>query len=243
MQNAEERLVEKPWIIPCGNAAIAGAEARTERVRRLIQTTGGEVEPDRAGGTFGEDPLAIDREIAFENRAIRSLAGRGNSTQQRHQFARQIGEKHLQIGGSRSRFVLVEQRIVRMVGVPDGLGFFALQRQDLLEPRAEQRELVFRPRFGPDFLRLRGNAGEFLDQPCGDFRRAIVTATQFPHVGRFERIGRCGHFRKPFADSWVGRFLMRNRCQDRHLIAAKTRPAARHVRLLIPLKHRRARVQ
>src|SRR5262245_678258 len=70
MEDAEERFTEVARIVPRRDAAIAGAEARAERMRGGVETSGGEVETERGRRRFREELLPLNRVVAFEDGAI-----------------------------------------------------------------------------------------------------------------------------------------------------------------------------
>src|SRR3954452_7732417 len=75
VKDAEECFVEESRIVARRDAAIAGARARTERVRGSIETAPIKVEPNRRRCGFSEDLLAIDREFPMGQVAIGVPAG------------------------------------------------------------------------------------------------------------------------------------------------------------------------
>src|SRR5262249_32302627 len=131
----EEALVEAARVVARGDAAVAGAEAAAERVRRRVEPAGGEVEADRRRRGLAEDPLPFDRVLALQDRA-RGLAPRGQDRpDERDQLVAQGGERAADLGRRRPRLVLVEQGVVARRGVADSVGLAALQLDELLQPR------------------------------------------------------------------------------------------------------------
>src|SRR5579883_2609369 len=93
VQHPKECFVEESRVIPRRDAAIAGAETRTERVSRGVEPTGGEVEADRCCSGLREHLLPVDRVFPGENARV-GLPGRGNNLlYKRREFGRQVGEE------------------------------------------------------------------------------------------------------------------------------------------------------
>jgi len=79
--------------------------------------------------------------------------------------------------------VLIEQGVVAVAGgVADAVGLLALERDDLLQPRAEGGEVVALAGVGPHVLGEGAGAGEFLDQRRGELASAVVGAASLANV-------------------------------------------------------------
>ena len=92
VQDAEEAFVEVARIVARGDAAVAGADAAAERVRRDVQPAGGEVEADRRRRRLAEDPAARPDTRVPGCRAAACLPEPSDRRDQRHQLARRAAK-------------------------------------------------------------------------------------------------------------------------------------------------------
>ena len=162
--------------------------------------------------------------------------------------AASVGEQLANFSRGRARLIFVEQRIVWMVRKSDGGGFLPLQADNSFQPRTKQSEFVRLPRFLPDALGLRRDAGQLLHQILGQFGGPVVGATNLADIrGRFRfRIGddrASFNAGKQLADVGIGQHFVAEPGQQRHLFGAVLRPATWHVGAFIPAEQAGARIQ
>src|SRR5262249_28759991 len=93
VQDPEERLVQMVRVEARRDAAIAGADAAAERVRRNVEPAGVEVEADGLGGRLAERLLLLDGVLALKDVAARLAAGCDERRDQRRQLVAQVLEK------------------------------------------------------------------------------------------------------------------------------------------------------
>ncbi len=272
VEDAEKGVAELVLVEPRRDAAVARPDPRAERVGRHVQPAAPEVEAHRRGHRLAEDPLAIARITSPEDRRAARSCGRtrilaisrparcglGDRRHQRRQLAPQGIEQDGQLGTPGPRLVLVEQGIVdrshspgfvlgRVVTGQAG-GFLPLELDDLLQPGPEPREVARGPRRDPLRLSHRGRPRQLLDQRPRQSHSSVIAPPQLADVHRFRRDGvadqaRSLDGRQQLADPRVGRSLVVQAGQQRHLTAAMGGTTGRHVRLLVPAQYRRARGQ
>ncbi len=119
---------------------------------------------------------------------------------------------------------------------------------DLLQPGTEPAEVVGGSGGHPFRLGHRGRPRQLLDQGPGQPDPAIVAPRELANVHRRRRAGfgrqaRTRDDRQQLADPRVGRPLVVQPRQQRHLVAAMRGTSRGHVRLLVPAQHRRTRGQ
>ena len=100
----------------------------------------------------------------------------------------------------------------------------------------------------PLLLGHRGRPGRLLDEPAGQAGEPAADAPQLADVHRGRRIGVADQvgplqLAEEVSDPRVGRPLVMDPGQQRHLVAAVRAPAAGHEGLLVPPQERRARGQ
>src|SRR5205823_257492 len=156
------RLVEEPRVVAGRDSAVAGANARAERVCGDVKPAGLKVETDRLGSASRKSSLGVDRKLALQNLPPRLPFRLSNRRDQWHQLGGQSCKYLANLRGSHPRLVLVEKRIVRMLLVTDRVSLAALEIDDLLQPGLERGEVAFRPRFLPDLLRSRRDTSHLL---------------------------------------------------------------------------------
>src|SRR5690349_1098222 len=112
VQNAEERLVEEPRIVPRRDTAVARADAGAERVCRRVEPAGVEVETDGGRRRAAERLLLVGRKLAGEDVAVGAASGRGDPLYEGDQVLGERREELGDLGRGRPWFVFVEQGVV-----------------------------------------------------------------------------------------------------------------------------------
>src|SRR4029079_11957150 len=84
MQDSEERVDEPVRTEAGGNPAVAGPDPRAERMGRGVEPPTFEIEADRRSHGLAEYPLAVDREIALEDRLIGAAIASRDRLDERH---------------------------------------------------------------------------------------------------------------------------------------------------------------
>ena len=135
----------------------------------------------------------------------------------------------------RAGLVIVQKRIVDIAALGQRRPLFALERQHLAQRRRECREIVARPRLGPDALGDRGHPRQFRGKLAGHLHRAAVAAPDVPQVGLPHRVERrIVDGGQPVAHPGIGAARMQHAFHRRHLVGALPRGAARHHGFLVP---------
>ena len=198
--------------------------------------------PMATAAALGEHLLPVDGELAFEHALVGLLRRRHDLLHERREFGGQVGEQRLQLRDGGARLVLLDQRVVRVPGEPDRVGLLPLELHDLVENRLEARVVVLLLGLFPHLLRLRGDAGQLLDERLRNLGGAVEGAAQLADVRRGVGFGVAHQFRRldrreQFADLRVGELLVREAGEERHLLAAQRPTLGRHVRLVVPAQH------
>ena len=230
-----EQPAERVELVDPGRQAdVAQRRGRAERVRRHVLPPGVQVEAEVAEHLDREGPLRIGGKGASLERRRRQLPGGLDLAQQAEGLVAQLAEQRLQPRGGHPRFELVEQRVVRLAVVPDQLGLFALQLDDLLERRQERREVVLAASDPPD-----GRPPALGErQPLGELDRqldgALMPVPQVADHGRAGRIRVAGQLLEQLAQARVADPLVVDAAHGRLLARPRLRRAQRHLRLLVP---------
>ena len=126
VQDAEKCVVEVVFIESGGDPAIPGPNTRTKRMGGHVEPAAPEVKAYCGSHGLAKDSLPLawvkaseDRVTVFIRKGIGlstflllALSRFGNGLDQGNQVATEFVEEYGQLGTIRSRFVLVEQRIV-----------------------------------------------------------------------------------------------------------------------------------
>ena len=151
VQDGEESREEVVLVLARRQAHVAGREARRERMRRLVEPAGLEVEADRGGQARADGALHL-RGIGAVHERVVGPGPRRDRLRERHELVAQARQQRLETRHAHVGLVLVEQRVVALAAlVADGVGLLAAQRDEALEGVAEEREVGARARRLPGF--------------------------------------------------------------------------------------------
>ena len=172
-----------------------------------------------------------------------------NPGHQSHQLLAQRTKYRLHLCRRCAGFVIVQERVVgNAVAIADRLSFFALQRDDFLQPGEELGEAFFLARLDPGLLPERRHSREFLDEPLGQSRQSAVAAARLANVGRLRSI--CPKITSVLFDgveqlphAGRGGPLVRQAGQQAKLIGAMFGPTGRQIGLFVPAQNAGARAQ
>src|SRR5262245_20167225 len=115
----------------------------------------------------------------------------------------------------------------------------ALKVDDFLEPRPEAGEVAGGAGVGPRLLRLRGDAGHFLDEFRRKLDGAIVGAADFAYIRRGVGVELLAlDLAEEFANLRVGDAFVAEAGEQRELLGPVGGAVARHVGTLVPAQHR-----
>ena len=198
MHDAEERVGEILLVVARGQPAILRPHLGAERMHRRVDAAGLEIEAHALRHAAVEALLRRGGIIRLEPRRDRPTrspcAGAGSSGASRACRSSKSGARSRD---ARARFVGVEQRVVGAILVAPAIGLLADEAEDFFQPRREGGEVRGRARLRPMLAGQRRGAGDVLDQARGKFRRAVVVAAPFAHVGvaqlAFEIVGAGRH--------------------------------------------------
>lgn len=140
-------------VVARRQTAVARSEAAAKGVRRHVQSPGVEIESDSGCGESAEVPLCVDGILSRQNGTVGARFGIGDCRDEFDQVRPQRIEQLGDSGGRCPRFELVEQGVVGdSLGEPDCLGLFALERDDLFQPRQERPKVRILPCRHPRLL-------------------------------------------------------------------------------------------
>ncbi len=248
VQDAEERLDQTVFVVSRGQPRVPRPEPGAEGVRADIKPTGGEVKADRFSGRAGKLPLRRHWGRPFQEVRRRLAAARHDPADQVDQRPPQALKRPADHLAGRPWLELVEQGVVRVGREPDARGFATLERKDLFKPGTKGGIVGLLPGGRPGLLAEDFGTAQFLHQVRRKLGRAIEIA---PHLARYgegvgvealprrDRLGR----REQVADAGRSEPGVRQLRKQRDLVGPQRRPLFRHLRLLIPVKHRRRRSQ
>ena len=210
---------------------------------RHVESAPVEIEPDGRGRLASELILYLDRKISVQSRRVRSAAAVANGCDQRHQFVAKMGQHPGQVGRQLLRLVFVQQRVVGALGVSKRVGLLAFQVDRLFQQRAKRGKIVVLPGLLPRLLAQDGRASQFLDQRLGQLDLLVILAFQSPCHGAGvavwigdQRTG--GKFLKLLAELRIDPSLVDQPSQQGRLLGPMLAPGRRHLRPLVPAKHR-----
>jgi len=236
VDGGEERRREKTGIVPHGDPHVI-AVADGERVGRFVEAA----------------PLQIVAEVGDQRAAERLLAGgvEGPCQEIRPRLRRpvQTVEDPAQFGAQRlehgldhrrrhPRLILVQQRVVRLVGVADVRRRLAGHSHQFLQVGGERAEVVGRPRGLPDVERQRLGPGEGLHQGRRHADGAVAVPAGLPHVGGLGVVQLRGVRQavQQFSQPRIGEPLVDQPRQGGHLGGPVAGAADGHGDLLVPLE-------
>ena len=167
------------------------------------------------------------------------------------QILPQAGENAGHVYCFGARFVVVQERVVRdAVASPaaatEGGRLFALESDDLFEPRAECLKLGFLASFDPVVLGQGGDARNLFNQLFGEFGGPIVASAGLAHVRpsrtvRFAEVILLFQFADQRAQAGSRESVVNHSRQQAQLFGAMRNAARREIRLLVPRKLGRGR--
>ncbi len=142
VQDAKEAGVEEPLLVTRGDPAVVRAHAAAERMGRDVEPAAIEAETDSRRDLAAKGFLPIDGIPAGEQRNVGLSTAGMNRRHQRYERFAQTGQNLRQTRGPLILFVLVEQRIVRMLVLAQRFGLLVLEGNDLFQMRLEQGEVL-----------------------------------------------------------------------------------------------------
>jgi len=222
-----------------GQPDIIAPEVGGEGMRRLILPPTVEVVAHIAQDDEGEIPLSPHVVVSLQEAVINRLAPLGDGLQQRRQPRLEVVEKPADLGGPHSRLEILQQGIVRLLFIAQGIGDAARDLDHALQVRLEERDVVFGAGLSPG---LEGQGSDFRllgDELRGDFRGPVVVTSQHAHEARVVRVEvHAGDFGlggfEPARRLFGGEELVRERAERGALFPSRRCAAGRHVDLLIP---------
>ena len=221
------------------DADIVHAESGLEWMRRFILPAAAPVITK-----FGDDIHAKIHQLLFVvflvEEIILDLFGGGDRLDQLDLFGSQAIEDRFHIGSLHAAFVIIQQRIVGMIGRREEGNIFVDQFHHFFEMRLEDRKIRFASRLHPGFERLGGDDGLFGNERRRDAFGFVVIAGSHAHQRGFISV-RAVKFLFQILDQpahFIGdEFFLRDLAQRRKLLAARFVAAGRHVDLLVPAQH------
>ena len=103
-----------------------------------VEASALEIESQCGCDAFGEEPLAVERELAREHVHRRRRRHFSQRARQRNEVRFEAREEGGQPIGRHARLVVVEERVVSRPGVADGVGLLSRERKDLIRATARR---------------------------------------------------------------------------------------------------------
>ena len=195
VQDGEEAGEEVVLALARRQADVAGREACGERVRRLVQAPGLEVEPDRSGQAGADGTLGLRRVRAMHERVV-GPRPRGDLLHERHQLVAQTVQQRLETCHAHVGLVLVEQRVIALAAfVANGVGLLAAQREEALQRLPELREIRLGARDLPGLETRRLGKRQLAHERGRDTYCSVALAPRLAHARAPRR--RRGRHRRP----------------------------------------------
>ena len=148
VHSAEQRGERVVGFEAIRNAHIVNAKGRFKGMRRFILSAAIEIIAKALNDRFAKIPHFLFV-IFFVQEIVFHLFARGDGFDQLHLLRAQFIEDRLYVGSLHTGFIVVEQRIIRMIGLRVEGYIFANQFNDLFKVRLEDRKIRFRFRFNP----------------------------------------------------------------------------------------------
>src|SRR5688572_1290063 len=205
------------------------------------------IESNRPRDRLDEQALIIEREFPLENvvRRNRLFAQRGDQRNEVRLQAREHGRDAI---GCHTGLIVLEQPIVSLANPAKRIGLLSRQPEYPLDPGRESLEVVVGARIGPDLRRKCGHACPLLHQLPRQPTLAIEIPPELAHVHGMGALGVVDE-RGPFdgaeqlIEARIGRPIVSQSGDQRHLLSAMPDAAARHVDLRVPLQQSKTRLE
>ncbi|OPZ17663.1 MAG: hypothetical protein BWZ10_01160 [candidate division BRC1 bacterium ADurb.BinA364] len=226
---------------PRRQAHIGRMRAAGEGMRRFVLPPGFQVESHRLQNAHAEIPLLLRVVGLFQNRPRRRSRRSGHGLDHRRQFGPQPRENRPKRRRRHPAFVVLDQRIVRRIGVAVRLGLFAQQAHDLFQMRREGGEIGTLAGVRPGRRGDRRRLLQLAHQPLGQAARALEVVARFANDGALgiaelaQRFVRFEHVEQP-SGFGVDQFRMGDRRKRGALPRAGANRLGRHIRFLVPVE-------
>ena len=135
------------FVVTRGEPAIPRPDARAERMRRFVQSSVLEPEPDGCCRLSRKGSLRVLGIVPAEYRSVGPHRRLANCLHQGNEVLPQAGKDLGDVARLGSWLIIIKQRVVEDArAAPQGACLFALEGNDLLEPGSKRLEVRLFPR-------------------------------------------------------------------------------------------------
>ena len=234
------------------------AVGRRERCSDSSRRPGERIEADVDEHPAHQPALIVGRERPLERLRRTAFGARPRDLgNERCEPLAQAREQLDDLRRAHARLIVVQQRVVGVLGVREAVDVAAGQIDQHAQVRQEGLEVVGAARLGPGVLPRRARAGELCVELAGHPQRLAAVAARDAQQGvvAVGRLGRLGsHCRRvvecvavegvePDADLGGGQALVVQALNRRDVLGAGARSVLRHHRLLVPVEQTRDRLE
>ena len=235
---AEECLAQEVFLDARSDTHIAERELGHERMMRLVLPPAIEIVAQRLDD-FPTESQLLRFGIELLQAAVIGNRLCGNRLHDRHQLCSKFRKQRPHCGDRHALVGEIDQRIGDVLISGKAIRQLPTLIECLFQIRLHAFEIVGRTRFRPDLIRLGAVFVELRHKRSRNLRVALVLAARHADQTGVIRIIRQTLFVRPqlikqLAHGRIGKFLMSQTRQRRHLAAARRCSARRHVSGLIP---------